>query len=328
MAHWLTRYPPHPVAEASYADGTWTVNVFSGKAGEIATGSVDDASGAVTEAWTGPQAAWKMARGYPGAFGGVKLNSYKVWLSFCAIFLLGLVDWRRPFSLRNLDLLVLVSLSVSLELFNRGHIFAAMSAAYPPLVWLLVRCFWIGRRDRPLARAPVWPVWVLIAATVFLAGFRVGLNVRTSDVIDVGYSGVIGADRIWHGQSPTGTSRSRATGRSAGRPTRRVRCATGSRRTAAARARTRSGDTYGPVSYIAYLPGYWFFGWSGKWDRCRRCTSRRCSSTGWRCSGSASSGAGSAGRDSGRRSRSRGLRGRSPSTRPTRTRTTRSCPPS
>ena len=26
------------------------------------------------------------------------------------------------------------------------------------------------------------------------------------------------------------------------------------------------GDTYGPVSYIAYLPGYWLFGWSGKWD--------------------------------------------------------------
>src|SRR5207237_1051107 len=26
------------------------------------------------------------------------------------------------------------------------------------------------------------------------------------------------------------------------------------------------GDTYGPVAYEAYLPGYWFFGWSGKWD--------------------------------------------------------------
>src|SRR5205807_4227594 len=26
------------------------------------------------------------------------------------------------------------------------------------------------------------------------------------------------------------------------------------------------GDTYGPVSYEAYLPGYWAFGWSGKWD--------------------------------------------------------------
>ncbi len=26
------------------------------------------------------------------------------------------------------------------------------------------------------------------------------------------------------------------------------------------------GDTYGPVAYDAYLPGYLLFGWSGKWD--------------------------------------------------------------
>jgi len=26
------------------------------------------------------------------------------------------------------------------------------------------------------------------------------------------------------------------------------------------------GDTYGPASYLAYLPGYLSFGWSGKWD--------------------------------------------------------------
>ena len=50
----------------------------------------------------------------------------------------------------------------------------------------------------------MWPVWVLAAATVFVAGFRVGLNVRASNVIDVGYSGVIGADRIVHGESPYG----------------------------------------------------------------------------------------------------------------------------
>ena len=266
VAHWLTRYPPHPAVDATYADGTWTVNVTSGKAGEIATGSVDDASGAVTEAWTGPQAAWKMARGYPGAFGGVKINSYEVWLSFCALFLLGLVDWRRLLSLRNLDLLVLVSLSVSLELFNRGHIFAAMSAAYPPLVWLLVRCFWIGRRDRPSPGAAIWPVWLLIAATVFTAGFRVGLNVRSSDVIDVGYSGVIGADRIWHGQSPyghfpiEGNRPKCGPADSAGEV--RDRIQTNGRCESA----NPLGDTYGPVSYLAYLPGYWIFGWSGKWD--------------------------------------------------------------
>ena len=26
------------------------------------------------------------------------------------------------------------------------------------------------------------------------------------------------------------------------------------------------GDTYGPVSYLAYIPGYAIFGWSHKWD--------------------------------------------------------------
>ena len=204
----------------------------------------------------------------------MKLNSYKVWLSFCALFLLGLVDWRRPLTLRNLDLLVLVSLSVSLELFNRGHIFAAMSAAYPPLAWLLVRCFWIGRRDRPSPGAAIWPVWLLIAATVFLAGFRVGLNVRTSDVIDVGYSGVIGADRIWHGQSPYGHFPIEGN-----RPEVRAgrlgwaRCVTGSRRTAAARARTRSGTPTGRSRTSPTCPATGSSAGAASGIRCRRCTS-------------------------------------------------------
>src|SRR5262249_56209626 len=85
-----------------------------------------------------------------------------------------------------------------------GTVFAAMRRGSPPLLWILVRCVWVARRDRPSSGAPVWPVWVLAAATVFLAGFRVGLNIRASNVIDVGYSGVIGADRIVHGQSPYG----------------------------------------------------------------------------------------------------------------------------
>ena len=47
-------------------------------------------------------------------------------------------------------------------------------------------------------------MWILLAATVFAAGFRIGLNVRASNVIDVGYSGVIGAERIVAGESPYG----------------------------------------------------------------------------------------------------------------------------
>ena len=107
---------------------------------------------------------------------------------------------------------------------------------------------------------------MLIAATVFLAGFRVGLNVRTSDVIDVGYSGVIGADRIWHGQSPYGhfpiegnrpkCGPADSTGEVRDRIQTNGRC----------ESANPLGDTYGPVSYLAYLPGYWIFGWSGKWD--------------------------------------------------------------
>ena len=263
---WLERYPPKPTTDATFKQGTWTVNVWSGKAGEVATGLEDDSTGVVTEAWTGPQVAWKMARGYTGAFGGEKINSYPVWLAFCAIFLLGLADWRRPFSLRNADLLVLLSLSASLWFFNHGSVFTAMPLAYPPLVWLLLRCIWVARRDRPTRGAPVWPIWLLAAATVFLAGFRVGLNVRASNVIDVGFSGVIGADRIVHGESPYGhfpvegvrphCGPADAEGEVRDRVQTNGKCETAN----------PLGDTYGPVSYLAYIPGYLLFGWSHKWD--------------------------------------------------------------
>src|SRR5207253_3692958 len=199
---WLTRYPrtgrtTDAVYSAKY--GNWTIKVWWGKAGEIATGRVDDRSGVVTEAWTGPQVAWKMARGYPGAFGGREINSAALWLGFCALFLLGLADLRRPLSLRNLDLVALLSFTVSLWYFNRGDVLTSVPLVYPPLVYLLCRMAWSGWRGRlGTASVPVWPVWVLAAATVFAAGFRIGLNVRSSNVIDVGYSGVVGADRIAH----------------------------------------------------------------------------------------------------------------------------------
>jgi hypothetical protein len=266
VADWLKRYPPKPVTDATFKEGVWTVNVWSGKAGEIATGKVDDGTGAVIEAWTGPQVAWKMARGYEGAFGGEKINSYPVWLGLCAIFLLGLADWRRLLSVRNLDLVALLSFSVSLWFFNRGDIFTAMPLVYPPLLWLLLRCVWVARADRIPRGAAVWPVWALAAATVFLAGFKVGLNWRASNVIDVGYSGVIGADRIVHGQSPYGHFPVEDKQPNCGLPDSegevRDRIQTNGRCETA----NPLGDTYGPMSYLAYIPGYEIFGWSHKWD--------------------------------------------------------------
>ena len=54
-----------------------------GEAGQIALVKLEDATSRVTEAWTGPQVAWKMARGYDRAFGR-RINDPAIWLGFCA----------------------------------------------------------------------------------------------------------------------------------------------------------------------------------------------------------------------------------------------------
>ena len=98
VAAWLSRYPhsgrSHEVTHDPKA-GEWTVKIWWGAAGEIAQGTVLDSTGAVSEAWTGPQVAWGMARGSPGAFGGTAINNPWVWGGFCLVFLIGLGDWRR-----------------------------------------------------------------------------------------------------------------------------------------------------------------------------------------------------------------------------------------
>jgi hypothetical protein len=253
-------------AEYLPEDEHWDVKVWWGAAGEIAQGKVDDLTGAVSEAWTGPQVAWSMARGVPGAFGGKKINSAWIWGAFCLVFLVGLADFRRLLSWRNLDLVALLSFSVSLWYFNKGHVLTSVPLVYPPLVYLLARGLWVGISGRGTGGRPLWPAWVLLAATVFLAGFRIGLNVQASNVIDVGYSGVIGAERIWNGQSPYGNfpveDDLKACGPKNSDGEIRERIQTNGRCESA----NPQGDTYGPVAYEAYLPGYWIFGWTGKWD--------------------------------------------------------------
>jgi hypothetical protein len=253
-------------------NGCWTVNVWWKKndkvdAGEIATGKVDDRTRRVTEAWTGPQVAWKMARGYPGAFGGKKINSLGVWLGFSLVFLFGLADFRRPLSWRNLDLLVLLSFSVSLWRFNRGDIFASVPLAYPPLLYLLARSVWIGARGRPVRRPGFrWNAAVLLAAAVFLAGFRIGLNLQDSNVIDVGYAGVIGAERIATGIQPYGNFPEEGSLKACGPADSAGEIRDRIQSNGRCESANPLGDTYGPVAYAAYLPGYWIRGWSGKWD--------------------------------------------------------------
>jgi hypothetical protein len=227
---------------AALKEGHWEVAYFEGGE-ELALVLVDAHSGEVLESWTGYQVAWKMARGYSGAFGH-KLNAPYVFLPLCAIFLLGLVDWRRLRRVANLDLLVLLGFGVSHFFFNRAEIGVSVPLAYPVLLYLLGRCLWIGLQGRGKGWGedeglrPVWPAMWLVVAALFLMGFRVGLNLADSGAVDVGYAGVVGADRIAHGEPiydnfPSDVSQ---------------------------------GDTYGPVNYLAYLPFERIWPYSGSWD--------------------------------------------------------------
>ena len=269
VAAWLTRYPSTGRSDEETYDAktvSWTVKIWWGAAGEIAEGRVDDATGSVLEAWTGPQVAWKMGRGYSGAFGGSTINNPWLWGALCVVFLVGLADLRRPLSLRNLDLLFVLSPTASLWFFNHGDVFTAVPLFYPLLAWVVVRGVWLGATGRGAGGRPFWPTWVLVAAVVFLAGFRVGLNVESSNVIDVGYSGVIGAERIVHGEAPWGNfpiegdlpacGPTDASGETRDRIQTNGRC----------ESANPQGDTYGPVAYEAYIPGYLAVGWTGKWD--------------------------------------------------------------
>ena len=82
------------------------------------------------------------------------------------------------------------------------------------------------------------PVAWLGLGRVFLLGFRAGLNLVGSNVIDVGYASVIGADRFGRGEALYGNFP----------------------------LDNEHGDTYGPVLYYAYVPFEALLPWSGGWD--------------------------------------------------------------
>lgn len=227
---------PGLTPSASLVDGRWEVGYFA-DGEQVALAIVDPASGEVLEAWTGYQVAWKMARGYSGAFGH-KLNAPYVFLPLCALFLLGLLDWRRPWRIANLDLLVLLGFGLSHWFFNRGEIGVSVPLQYPVLAYLLARAVWIGLRGHGDGIRPVWPAAWLAIAALFLLGLRGGLNVADSGAIDVGYAGVVGADRIAHGEALYGDFPEDVS----------------------------QGDTYGPVNYLAYVPFEAIWPWDGTWD--------------------------------------------------------------
>ena len=220
----------------------WQVSFFSrnGKK-EIGQVIIADASGRVLEQWTGFQVAWTMARGYPGAFGR-HVNALYVWLPLCLLFLLPFVDFRRPFSLLHLDLLVLLSFSISLAFFNHAQHLrlgpARLSAAAVP-----------AGADARAAHGDAAPRTGHLRLLVPAPWLAVGV------VLPARLSHRAERDRLERDRR-----RLRGRDRRAADRRRQSRC------TAHFPSDNEHGDTYGPVNYEAYVPFEQIFGWSGTWD--------------------------------------------------------------
>jgi len=266
---WVMRYRTHGYAVTSQTlwdndQKVWIRHWWS-RGEEIARISVDDAQERIRDAWTGPQVAWSMARGSSGAF-GKKVNDPWVFVPVLLVFVLGLLDWRRLLSVRTVDVLALGGFSVSLWYFNRGLVFWSVPLAYPPLVYVFCRLLYVGLSRRGQAAYTTrLPVWLCAALAVFALGFRAGLNFWDSNVIDVGYAGVAGADRLLHGTSPY-DHMPKQTGKPCG-----ARYSDGSwsayvQADGRCESPVERGDTYGPVMYDAYVPFTAALGWSGRWD--------------------------------------------------------------
>lgn len=272
LQDWIADHPVVRDTAKLEQDDRWKVSFIS----KDATGDEDveaevwvfDDEGTIAEVRTGPQVGWLMARGNDGAFGR-SLNKPGIWAALSVAFLFPLLRFRRILSWRTADLLAILSLTASWAWFQKGEIFTSVPLQYPPLVYLLARLVWIGvRRSRTLraeaeaeeeygptqsdeaspettpaepARPDLrnWcPTWLVVTVLIFALALRYGLNAFDSNVIDVGYAGVIGADLISHGETPYGNF-----------PTDCGRC-----------------DTYGPLTYMLYVPFEALMGFTGRWD--------------------------------------------------------------
>ncbi len=206
-----------------------------------------------------------MARGRKWSF-GKRINDPRIFIPLMALFVVGLFDWRRPLSVRNVDVLMLAASARR----STSSTPARSSGA----------CRWPTRRysgssgacsgsasarARRPGYATRWPIWLVAGLAVFALGFRAGLNVWGSNVIDVGYASVVGADRLLEARSPFGNM-PQSTGKPCGTKYSDGTYAAYVQTDGACESAVGRGDTYGPVTYYSYMPMTAVLGWSGRWD--------------------------------------------------------------
>ena len=165
---------------------------------------------------------------FPLTSGQANSATFKVELICLALAIFSiavLFDFRRPFRLRNADLLALLSLGAAVVLFHHDEPLIGVPLVYPPLLYLCFRLAMLGfrgsRDEGPLTARGSGRV--LIGALVALVATRVIANLLLGGVGDIGYASVFGASNIHEGWPLYVQDHNHL-------------------------------DTYGPITYLAYLP--------------------------------------------------------------------------
>jgi hypothetical protein len=149
-----------------------------------------------------------------------------------AVFALAIVALPLR-SMRNLDVLALVSFAVPVLLMNARLLEASVYASYPPLTYLCLRCAYVGFRP---ARTPVTATpliervasrRVLAIGVAGAAAALVLLSIPGGLVGDVAFASMAGATNLTHGVLPYGHL---------------------------PQGELVHGDTYPLLAYAAYLP--------------------------------------------------------------------------
>jgi hypothetical protein len=168
----------------------------------------------------------------PQVAGGVfTLHPLLVAVPSASCFVLGLLDWRRPWRVEHVDLLALAGFYAVAMLISDDASAAGLFLAAACLGWLFARMLGaaFGAWRMPELRPSISSRWLGLAVLMLLL-VRVG-SIFAGSVQDVGQASSLGAWRLLHGLQLYGAIYWQWPGHLLFRP-----------------------DSYGPFAYYAYVP--------------------------------------------------------------------------
>jgi hypothetical protein len=208
-----------------FGERGWQVRLLR-DAREVVRVDVDDRDARVSGVWTGPLIDWPLAR---GEHGPRARRLHVLMLVSALLFLAPFVKPRRLWRAEHLDLLALLAFGVAYWFHARGRLHAAVPLVYLPLLYLLVRFGHAALRGPSGEGSGERLTWLspraLGIALLALLAARYAYDLIDGTVNDVGYGSVLGADSIQQGYQLYDASPS-----------------------------SSHADTYGPVTYLLYVP--------------------------------------------------------------------------